>query len=151
MAKKKSKKKAGKRKSAGKKGVKKQAKKAEEPLYIGVASPDNLRRNVLESSKDIISVLKQYQRILQVREEKKQATTNLNDVIVEIKNKLVQLKKALPSVPLRDRVEAPKPQEEAAQNDPVIEPTPAPTKRAVSELDKLEKELQQVEKKLGNL
>ena len=124
--------------------AKSKATEEEKAFYIGVKNPENLRRNILESSRDIIGILKQHHKLKQLRDQKKDAAEKLNAEIKEIKSGLAKLKKAFPAVPVRDKPVDVSLESKAAPSEPM-------TKKVMSEVDKLEAELQQVESKLANL
>ncbi len=50
--------------------AKKKEKEEKEVFYVGVTDPAELRKDILESIKDIITVLKTYENFKSVREEK---------------------------------------------------------------------------------
>jgi proline dehydrogenase len=49
----------------------KKEKKSEEVYFIGIEDPVELRRNILESCKDLIEVLQMYEKFKETRELKK--------------------------------------------------------------------------------
>jgi hypothetical protein len=122
-------------------------------FYIGVQNPDNMRRNILESSKDIIGILKQYQRIKQIREDKREAIDELNSAVKSIKSGLGKFKRILPIVQLRERpIEV---RFEGVETEGMITEEPpkerSVPKKVLSEIEKLEAELRNVEGKLANI
>ena len=46
------------------------AKKEEDPLFVGITNADELRRSVLECSKDILESLRSYEKFKSLKEEK---------------------------------------------------------------------------------
>lgn len=120
---------------------KKQVAEKEDPLYVGISNPSNIRRNVLESSKDLLGVLKQMEKIKEIRAEKRKNIDALQTAIREIKSLLLKVKKRLPSV--SNKVQMPEAPVKLAV------PTPKPTKKKEkTEIEKLESELAYIESKL---
>ncbi|MFW5745960.1 MAG: hypothetical protein ACOCWQ_00225 [Nanoarchaeota archaeon] len=151
MAKKKQKKKGAKKTVSKAKAVSR-ASQSDEPFYIGVHNPKDLRRNVLETSKDVISILKQYEYIKQVRKEKRELMEDLDGVMKEIRTSMNKLKKTLPKTQLRQSVDQGMPFEQAAriEQEQIVAESVAQEsqKKPLSELDKLEAELHSIEHKL---
>jgi hypothetical protein len=133
----------------------------EEDLFIRLNNPNLVRKNILESSKLILTILKQTYKIKQIREVKQAKISNLSEQIKELKI-LVQkieelmpqytkadLKKLLPDMPVikkssePSKTEKPEPKENWDQ-----EPKSAPP---VSDMDRITKALEDVQKKLQTL
>ena len=160
MAKKKTtRKRKSKRKSA------KSQPKSSEPIFIGLGDPVELRRNILEPTREVIQFLQSYEEFKKVKEEKTHAVDLLKEDLKEIKLTINRLRRLLP----RSKIKAeqtygrikkeilaehpelkPKPK---PKPEPVLEPEPKPEPLppAHPELDSLERELGEIEKKLGSL
>lgn len=115
-------------------------------LFMKVDEPVEVRRNLLESAKITIHSLQRYERFKKVREEKAEKIIALRNVMKEIEQLFIQLKRELPDTEIHtpERVEH--------HGKKVVK-----TKGKVrmpeysSELEQLEKELKQIEAKLNAL
>jgi TolA-binding protein len=140
---------------AGEKGEKK-----EEVLYVGLQSPIELRRVILESTRDAVEMLQNYEKFRAVREEKVKTIAQLQDQIKEMARLINKLKLELPKVDVRIKLhkeqemiesekkaakEAGKPKKKETKAKKEV---PKKT-RELSELEKLEAELTSIEQKLG--
>ena len=134
----------------------------EEDLFMRVNNPTLIRKNILESSKLILTILKQTYMIKQVREIKQVKINDLSQQIKELKI-LVQkieelmpqytkadLKKLLPDIPLarKSTSEPSKAEKQEAKEDWDREPKPA---APVSDMDRITKALEDVQRKLQTL
>ena len=134
-----------------------------EPYFIGLGDPVELRRNVLEPTREVIQFLQSYEEFKKVKEEKTFTIGLLKEDLKEIKTTINKLRRLLPRSKLKaertygrikKEIESehpelkPKPE---PKPEPVPEPEPEPLPPAHPELDSLEKELGEIEKKLGSL
>ncbi len=134
----------------------------EEDLFIRLNNPNLIRKNILESSKLILTILKQTYRIKQIREVKQAKISNLSDQIKELKI-LVQkieelmpqytkadLKKLLPDMPItkKSSSESSKSEKSEAKEDWDQEPKSA---APISDMDRITKALEDVQRKLQTL
>ena len=110
----------------------------EDLLFVNVAGSDELRRELLESSRNIVEILKNFENFKSLNGEKYKQIANLKSKLNEISRLMNQLKTVLPSVKMKAHKKAKK--EEVR---PVVEP--------VSELNALEQELNDIESKLRTL
>ncbi|MBN2459639.1 hypothetical protein JXB28_05115 [Candidatus Woesearchaeota archaeon] len=130
----------------------------QENLYICVKAPKVLRRNVLESSKDTLFILKQVYTIKQIRDSKHEVMAKIDHELRELKI-LVQkidelmpkynkeeLKKLIPDMNAKRKQLLRKEQSEAKIKEE-HQPKPQPT----SEVDKLTLALDAIQKKLQSL
>jgi hypothetical protein len=125
----------------------------QEPFYVGIKDPTELRRTLLESTRDIVQHLQKSERFKAVRKEKLEEIAKLKSLIKEITKNINKLKQVLPKTKLRaSKAAAPekavveKPREEIKERHK-IEERPKPS----TELEKLESELNEIEKRLGKL
>lgn len=137
------------------------AKKEEELLFVGISDPIELRRSVLESSKDLLHYLSRYEKFKKVRNEKAAYVAQLNDVTAEIKKLVNKLRTALPRTKLR--VQLHKREEKMAKADAEkvkarkkVEKqatlAPMPKKKGpMTDLEKLEAELSAIEGRLTKM
>ncbi len=70
--------------------------KSNDNFYVGVKKPKELRKSLLESSKKIIENLKDYERIMSIREEKSRKTAEFKEKVDEIMELFSFLKKTFP-------------------------------------------------------
>jgi hypothetical protein len=149
------------------------AKKAteEQELFLRLSNPNTFRRNLLESSKLILTILKQTYRVKQIREAKHERMERLAKEIKELRI-LIQkidelmpnysktdLKKLLPEInftPIKKPELALESLLQSALAKDEIKPQPKPRAKPqlsaqVSDFDKITKALEDVQRKLQNL
>ncbi|MBI2142952.1 hypothetical protein HYU20_01250 [Candidatus Woesearchaeota archaeon] len=133
----------------------KQSRKEEDVVYVGIDDPVSLRREVLEASKSLVSVLKGQHGTRDARaakhkriEELRNKVTEIGELVAEAKQMLPQTEKiSLPEEKKETIVKAKKPAAAATKTK-----APAlPKARAEAHIDKFEMELQDIEKKLQSL
>ncbi len=136
--------------------------KREELLYVGIDEPVTLRRALLESSKSLVHLLKQQQSLKQLRASKHSKVEQLRGLVVQINELTAQAKQLMPQ---REGLNLPAEQEErkpktakagkaiavVSQPRRLMPRISAPTVHMESHVDKLEKELQDIENKLKSL
>ena len=131
-------------------------KKEEQVFFVGLQRPVELRRIVLESSKQTISTMKRYENFKQIREQKKENIQQLKKNFHELNRLMNKFKSELPKAPLRNLHEA-KQNEEPKQE---VEQQPKQQKKKavkkvktedLSEIQKLESELNDIESKLKKM
>lgn len=110
----------------------------EEPLYVGVPDPFDLRKGILTSSKDIINSLKRYENFIAIKKEKMKHTVEIVKIMKEISSLTRKLKLTMPKSTARL-----KPVSEAVVSERIIEEK--------TELARLEDELAGVEEKLRTI
>jgi len=143
---------------AGEKG----ARKKEEALYVGVQSPIELRKVILEATRDAVEMLQNYEKFRAVKEEKVKTVAQLQDQIKELARLINKLKLELPKIDVRIKLhkeeemieaekrvakEAGKPKKKTVKSKEAV---PKRTKE-LSELEKLEAELTNIEQRLGKV
>ena len=114
-----------------------------EVFHVGISNPGDIRRTLLESSKQVIYSLQRFEKVRALRVEKTEAIVKIKSQIAELTQLMLVLKKELPKTKLR-----------ASRAPDKIEPLEEPTRhklRGAGELDKLEMELREVESKLNRL
>jgi hypothetical protein len=118
-------------------------------LYVGIEDPVVIRRALLESSKGLISILKANDRLRDARTEKHRILGELKGVTREIAEHLKQFKAELPPV---------KPSSLPKHKEMHVVPPPAPKPivhhpkpHKLTEAEKLDKELREIELKLNRL
>lgn len=129
---------------------KKTTKKSEnEPLFIGVPDPVNLRKGLLETSKVHLTILKKIEEIKLIRSQKDEAMNAVNLLLKEIKTLMIKLKKSLPSSNVLKSAVIKKnsPAKETAETAKEVKIKI----EARSELEQLESEIAQIESKLSSM
>ena len=119
----------------------------EEILFMGIKDPAELRRAVHESSKGILESLERYERFKSIRARKIAEITRLKSTIREINKLILRLKSELPKTELPGLK---KEKKAKAVKKPKAVPKPVPTKEH-TELEKLESELDEIDKKLSGI
>jgi len=115
-------------------------KEQQDEYFVGLTSPDDVKRGVLESSKELLGSMKGVENLKDIREEKKEEIANLKKIVKSSSLLMSKIKNRLPKVhPLIKKTEK---EEEPAVSRPV---------RMVSEVDRLQSELDEIEKKLNSL
>jgi len=122
--------------------VKKKQNQAKEIFYVGLRDPTEVRRNLLESSKDIVVFLKTYENFKQVRIQKIEEINKLKGQIQQIAKLINKLRRELPKTRLREK------SEEAVRQGGVRKISIPPRKQASSDVEKLQSELSAIEEKL---
>lgn len=110
-------------------------------FHVGIKDPIELRKNLLESSRDIIKSLQKHERFKAIRERKIEQIIKLKNVMSDIEKLNKRLKAELPKIELRA-----KEKEEIPKKYKKIKPS-----GNISEVEKLEKELDFIESKLNEL
>lgn len=126
-----------------------------EPVYIGLSDPVELRKHILEPTREVIQFLQSYEQFKKMKEEKTQAILQLKEDLRGIRASFNQLRRLLP----RNKVKAEKTyrkikkeikKEQKIPERAISRAKPA-TVRPPTELEALEKELGEIEKKLGTI
>lgn len=114
----------------------------EDIFYVGIKNPLELRKNLLENSKNIIKNLQRHEHFKAIREEKIEQIMKLKSVMNDIKKLNIRLKAELPKTELRAKREKPAPSKKTTS----LRKTPKK-----SEIERLEKELDFIESKLKDI
>ena len=113
---------------------------AEDPYFVQIRDPVDIRRSILGSSKQIIHILQRYERIKELRVKKLEKITKLKALNKEINLIFAKLKKEFPKAEFRVKL---------GKEETKVKTGGA--KIAGDELLKLESELKMIEQKLGML
>lgn len=108
---------------------------AQEDFFVGVYDPIDVRRNLLEGSKEVVKSLQSYDKLEQIRNKKLAYFKEMRIVMSELDLLVGNLKTKLPKSNLRKAVDRPHPE--------------SSTTSFVGELAKLEEQLKTVEKELS--
>ena len=128
-------------------------------FFVGVRDPIEIRRSLLESSKEILQYMQRSEKFKEVRKEKAVQIGKLRDIMKEL-NKLVKsLKVGLPKTGLRAKkakVEAPKKKKASKKKAKKTVLTELPEVKVekpqeMSEIERLEAELGEIEGRLSKL
>ena len=124
----------------------------QEPFYVGIKDPAEIRRTVLEITRDVVQHLQRAERFKAVRKEKLEQINKLKGLIKDIAKQVTQLKTILPKTKLRAG-SGKKPQIKPVFRIPEVEEAPVKVEkpRPSTELEKLEAELGEIESRLGKL
>ena len=119
-----------------------------ELFFVEIRQPDDARKDILETLKDIIELLQKFESLKRTRHEKMEKIQKLR-ILMRDTNKLMGvLKLKLPQTNLKGIVpkhHEPKPKKVHAKKKEAEEKVP---KRERTELDKLQEELRAIESKL---
>ena len=126
-----------------------------ELFFVQVKEPSEVRRNILETLRDIVEVLKRFEKFRHIRQEKLEKINKLRGLLKETNKVFGTLKAKLPQTNLRATAvrEAPKQHKKAHHKkgkkaEVAEEKMP---KKEMTETDKLEAELTAIESKLKSL
>jgi len=121
-------------------------------FYVGVPGPEDFRKDILESTKDVIHLLQEHEKLKRIRIDKVEESTKLRKIIKELILLNNKLKGQLPKTKLRN---LPKMEiSESRMEHPKREQRQNQTKQAQKskdDLEKLEDELSFIEGKLKEI
>jgi len=133
---------------------------AKEPaFYVGVQNPAEVRKTMLEASRELLVSLKQYEHLRNIRAQKLSLYSKYQIQVSNIKSLIAKLQRAVPKHDM-DLLSAPKKVEKV---EPVVVEAPAKTPApraarvapqhlaAMDEVTRLESELAEIEKKLSSM
>ena len=126
-----------------------------ELFFVEVKDHGEIRKNILETLKDILEVLQRFEKFKHIRHEKLEKINRLRTLLKDANKILGLLKGKLPQTNLRATVvkETPKAHSKAhhKKNKKSKQPEEKVSKKEKTELEKLETELNAIEDKLRNL
>lgn len=154
-----------------KKGKSKSDEEKESVFYVELANRSSIRLNTLEAVKILLRVMHSYEHYKLVKHEKEQIIVKLKSQLKDISSLVAKIKTSLPSVKIKaPAVSATRPKEEVENAMPAqkskekvakekkVKGVKAKSrqtidipKREISELERLESELNSIEQKLGSL
>ncbi len=138
----------------------KKEKKKEEVFFVGVNEPVEIRRNILEASREMVLLLQMYEKFKSVRDEKRHEMEKLRGLVREIALLVSRLKRHLPKTNLRALPLAEVEKERKKDKEQIVisvhEAREAKVEekslaQELTELEKLEAELASIEQKLNHL
>lgn len=153
------------------------SKKKPEVFYVGIKDPIEIRRSILESSKELVQLMQDFEKFKELRDTKAQLKDQLKKEVNDTQTLMRKLRLKIPKTELRVKLfrehaePVPEVEEEEAPakkgkgkktkgKGKVSKQVKAPAKKVaapkvekktLSELDKLESELKKIEDKLGRL
>lgn len=132
-------------------------KKSEDMLFVGVRDPEGVRRNILESLKGVVESLQRFEKFKETRKDKIDHVNKLGKIIKEVGKLVLDLKNALPEAKIRAvKTSKQEPKEKNREKKKTVIGQKAKqaeeTKtKPLTELQKLESELNEIESKLSSL
>lgn len=126
----------------------KEKKSVKKDYYVGIRSANDLRRNLLESSKAVILSLENFERIKQIETEKTQLKNKLKDDVKELKMLFSKLEHLMPEEVIQSIQK-----KEVVSKQP-IKTIPKKTPKndlEEKEIEKLHKNLSMIEERLNKL
>ena len=127
--------------------------KREDILFVEVNEPEEVRRCVLESLKDIVESLQRFEKFKDIREDKIENINKLGQIVKETGKLVSDLKNSLPGAKIRaiklSRHELPEKKKPAARKNTAV--AEEKKEKPLTELQKLESELSEIESKLNSL
>jgi hypothetical protein len=123
----------------------------EKTFYVGVGNKSEIRRDLLECSKSVVGLLKNYDKLNSVRQEKIEQILNLKNIMSEIKQLSIVLKDKFPSQASSVKIA---PKKRVVVKEKIIVPkTVVKTvyKKPDNEIKKLEEELSEIEERLNRM
>jgi hypothetical protein len=118
-------------------------------LYVNISAPTELRRYILESSKAIINVLKNYHKLAATRDEKNKLLATLKIQVNEITLLTNKLKDYIPQYTLA--IEKEKLKKHIHDDKKPFKKLKPKQSQNISEIDQLQAELNKIEQKLNVL
>ena len=123
-------------------------------FFVRIKEPNEVRRNILETLKEIVEVLQRFEKFKHLRHEKLEQINKLRIQLKDANKMLGSLRLKLPqtnlrAMPIRENSQPKKPHHKKGKKVKTAEEK-APKKEA-TELEKLEAELSAIESKLKSL
>ena len=126
-----------------------------ELFFVQIPEPSEVRRNILETLKEILSTMQKFEKFREIRHKKLENIHKLRTGLRQANKMIGDLKSKLPQTDLKAVVlKEPKPQTEKVpkqKTDSVQKQEPKPKKKELTELERLESELSAIEGKLKNM
>lgn len=132
----------------------KASRKEEDVVYVGIDDPVGMRRNILEASKSLVRVLKSQHSLREVRITKHKLIEDLRNKVTEIGQLVAEAKQMLPKMEINLPEEKKETVVKAKKSVAAATKTKAPAlpKAGIEpHIDKFERELQDIERKLKEL
>jgi hypothetical protein len=122
-------------------------------VYVGISEPITLRKELLESSKSLVHILKGQEKVKEIRNSKQKAIEQLRGLVADISELLSHTKEIMPNVDDADLpVEKVLKKKGYEKKVKVVKKViPKPVKAHENGVDKLEMQLRDIEDKLRSL
>jgi hypothetical protein len=117
----------------------------DERYFVGVNNHLEVRRNILESSRDMIQTMQSYEKVKAIREAKLKRLRQLRTVVKELDLLMARLQEQLPKTNLRAAMVEPAP---SAMK---VHAKNKKDKREVNEIERLESQLKEIEQELSRI
>ena len=125
-----------------------------ELFFVEIADPSEVRKNLLESLREILEVLHRFEKFKHMRHEKLERIHKLRLSLRQANKLMTLLKSKFPQTNLKPTTMKSTVQRPAKKDDGKkqgAKPEEKPKKKPMTELEKLESELSAIEDKLKNL
>ena len=128
-----------------------------ELFFVEVRGPEEVRRLILETLKEILQVLQKFEQFKHIRHRKLEHINKLRSLIKDANKMLGNLKAKLPQTSLRasivkeKKAQAQKAHHKKSKKKMLEAKQEKPPKKEMTELDKLESELNAIESRLKGL
>jgi len=119
--------------------------KEQDVFYVGIKDPVSVRRDILESSKDIIKNMQSFEKFKDAREERVKLIMHLKHMMDDLQKLNARLKAELPKVELRAS------EVQQSKGKTTVKKTKTVKTKTVSEAARLEKELDEIESRIKGL
>ena len=123
------------------------AKKSSQPFYVGISDPTDVRKQLLYSSKDLLSSLKAYERVKEIRAKKLETMYAYRRALEEVYTLCKKLRRVMPSAPMPKTPRAVEIRDDEPEKKSIAPPAP----KDLETLKHLESELDAIERKLSTL
>lgn len=114
-----------------------------EDYFVKLDIPDELRKKLLETSKDIVRSLQTHENLRQIRVEKLEEIIRLRSIMKDIDNLMLRLRKLFPVVETQKKEKFRKPVYRGKQEKLVEVKSP--------KIDELQEELRKIEERLNRI
>ncbi len=131
----------------------------QQPVYINIKESRDIKRALLEGVKDTLLLLQRREILKKTREEKLHVINQLAETVKELKEMDVRLKSALPAIDkniIKSREEkehkkTPAKKQKEGEKEEKGKEEKEVVKRELSDIEKLEEEIKEIEGKLSSL
>ncbi len=124
-------------------------KESKDIFFVEVREPEGVKRNILESLKEIVESLQRFEKFKETRKDKIEHTNKLRKIVKDTNKLVLDLKKSFPETKIRTVRAISETTEKkktiVGKKKEVVERKP------MTELQKLESELNEIEGKLESL
>ena len=131
--------------------AKENVKESKDILFVEVHQSDEVRRNILGSLKDIVENLQRFEKFKETRKEKIENINKLGKIIKDINKIIPNLKNSLPETKIRAVSKHKISERKKMITKEKRSPEEVAKRKPVTELQKLESELGDIESKLQGL